>query len=238
MHVFLYFLYLYNDSYVHVNEGGQISYDAVTAGSNGYLYLWSNGLCSTATRVDKAVFTLTVTTTSAIPYAVVCTAKGTIKVYDARTLLPLTKCILTSSLPQSAMSNQMPTSSSSYAGSTPRSARSVSGGNNGMWREYCFFITRANLSYCYILHPYLHRRLDVSILGMTEIPANSSKLTNITLAVAMANGVCEQVMIGVPSKSAPAASKTKANAQALPEALQLPMFHYHTACVNAVAVLR
>merc|ERR1711988_657225 len=95
-------------------SGGQNTYDAVTAGSNGYLYLWSNGLCSTATRVDKATFTLLVTTSSAIPYAVVCTARGTLKVSDARTLLPLTKCKLTSSLPQSVMST-LSGAASSYA---------------------------------------------------------------------------------------------------------------------------
>ena len=71
---------------------------------------------------------------------------------------------------------------------------------------------------------------DVSIIGMTEIPANNSKLTNITLAIAMASGVCEQVMVAVPSKSTASA--------ATPQALQLPMFYYHTACVNATTVLR
>ena len=71
---------------------------------------------------------------------------------------------------------------------------------------------------------------DVSIIGMTEIPANSSKLTNITLAIAMASGVCEQVMVAVPSKSTASA--------ATPQALQLPTFYYHTACVNATTVLR
>ena len=53
------------------------SFDAVTAGSNGYLHLWREGQCVQVARADKASFVMCVINgPSGVPYVVCSSISG------------------------------------------------------------------------------------------------------------------------------------------------------------------